>query len=163
MSAYVWRTSRCARTRIWKSQWQPYQSGGPRGGAHGVRGERPTNQGPNIGCQEFSYLDAAPGKSQAFPRKFFCRHDGIDTRYRPGSGVKACTIRGIQEATRNVRRVRCQRFFDKKGSIYLAIWIVKIEHKYFCRSKRFIIQVIIISLRRKCSLIPLILKRIGGA
>lgn len=76
----------------------------PQGGsveAHGERGKRPTNQGPNIGCQEFSYLDAAPGKSQAFPRKFFCRHDEIDTRYRPGSGVKARTIRRIQEAARN--------------------------------------------------------------
>lgn len=111
---WVW-----ARTRIWKSQWQPYQSYGPRGEgvAHGERGERPTNQVPNIGCQEFSYLDAALGKSQAFPRKFFCRHDGIDTRYRPGSGVKARTIRRIQEVGRNIRRMRC----DKKGSIFPTV------------------------------------------
>lgn len=85
--------------------------------AHGERGERPTNQVPNIGCQEFSYLDAALGKSQAFPRKFFCRHDGIDTRYRLGSGVKARTIRRIQEAGRNIRRMRC----DKKGSIFPTV------------------------------------------
>lgn len=32
--------------------------------------ERGTSkQGPNIGCQEFSYLDATLGKSRAFPRK----------------------------------------------------------------------------------------------
>lgn len=28
-----------------------------------------SKQGPNIGCQEFSYLDATLGKSRAFPRK----------------------------------------------------------------------------------------------
>lgn len=31
--------------------------------------ERGSKQGPNIGCQEFSYLDATFGKSRAFPRK----------------------------------------------------------------------------------------------
>jgi len=96
------------------------------GGAHGERGGRPTNQVPNIGCQEFSYLDAAPGKSQAFPRKFFCRHDGIDTRYGPGSGVKAHTIRRIQEAARNIRRMRC----DKKDSYFQQYSILFYYIKY---------------------------------
>lgn len=31
--------------------------------------ERGSKQGPNIGCQEFSYLDATLGKSRAFPGK----------------------------------------------------------------------------------------------
>ena len=56
------------------SEWRP--QGGSR---EKKRKERPTNQGPNIGCQEFSYLDATLGKSRAFSRKFFCRRDRIDT------------------------------------------------------------------------------------
>lgn len=110
MQKYVIRVARmcvseCVRARGYgKASGNPIRATAPGGGerAHGERGKRPTNQGPNIGCQEFSYLDAAPGKSQAFPRKFFCRHDEIDTRYRLGSGVKARTIRRIQEAARNI-------------------------------------------------------------
>lgn len=64
-------------TRIWKKQWQPYHSGNPKG-ARGKRRERPTNQDPNIGCQEFSYLDATLRKSQAFPRKFLGRCDVVE-------------------------------------------------------------------------------------
>lgn len=89
--------------RIWKSQWQPYQNEGPRG-AHGKRGERPTNRGPNIGCQEFSYLDATLGKSRAFSRKFFSR-PWRDRRAMHG-GTLNRSVRSLRETRCNEREAR---------------------------------------------------------
>lgn len=83
----------------------------PQGGSWKKRKERPTNQGPNIGCQEFSYLDATLGKLRTFSGKFFCRRHRIDTRCMTRhvkSELSASRI-GNQMLRRNLNVLRTEK------------------------------------------------------